>query len=73
MLIKVKIQTFRESGKYYDEWEHEIEVNDPIAWYDVLDKIKTEKALNKLPQSNMIYMVSESLCGKYGFPHLILK
>ena len=71
MEIKVKIQTFKESGKYYDEWEYKYNIDNPIAWYDLIDKIKEEKTLGNLPQSNMIYVVSESLCGNYGFPHII--
>ena len=71
MKVKVKIQTFKESGKYYDEWEHKVEDDNPIAWYKVIDRINVAKSLNKLPQSGMTYVVSESLCGKYGFPHII--
>jgi len=71
MKLKVKVQTFKDSGKFYDEWEHEVITDNPIAWYEVIEDIRELKEKGKLPQSNMTYVVSESLCGNYGFPQMI--
>lgn len=69
--VKVKIQTFKESGKFYDEWYKEFEIENPIAWYELIKKIKKLKKDKILPQSDLIYVVSEDLCGNFGFPHMI--
>lgn len=67
---KVKIMTFKDSGKWYDTFEVEYE-NNPKNWYDVIDEITHKKKQGLLPQSSFKYVLLVSDEDKYGFPHMI--
>lgn len=67
--IKVKIQTFKPSGKYYSEDAVEVECTD--QWYYILESVRELKALGKGPQPGMIWLPSPVEPRNDDFPVLI--
>ena len=39
---KIKVTTFKESGKYYDEWTLEVRTNKD-TWYDIIEAVRNHK------------------------------
>ena len=69
MKIIVLYKEFKPSGKWTYDKELEIEVEIPLNWYDIVDIIKNKYIDSIL--KGYSYLLVESKCGEYGFPHLI--
>ena len=69
MKIIVLYKEFKPSGKWTYNKELQIELEDSLNWYDVVDIIKNKHIDNI--KKGYSYLLVESKCGEYGFPHLI--
>lgn len=54
----IKINTFKESGKYYDEWTLEVNT-DKNTWYDIIEAVRRHKqSTSPVPlQSDMDWLI----------------
>jgi len=54
--ITVKITTFKESGKYYDEWTLTTTV-EKDTWYEIIRAVKLSKNGHVAPQRQMDWLI----------------
>ena len=71
MKITVLYKEFKPSGKWTYDKELDIDLENPNEWYSIVNIIKN-KHIDYI-NDGYSYVVMESKCGNYGFPHLIKK
>lgn len=54
--VNVKVMTFKESGKYYDEWEIEVEIPKD-TWYEIIKAVKEYKQSDEAIQKDMLWLI----------------
>ena len=67
--IIVLYKEFKPSGKWTYDKELEVHLENPNDWDDIINIIKEKHRENI--KDGYSYLIMESKCGKYGYPHLI--
>lgn len=69
MKITVIYKEFKPSGKWTYDKELDIDIDDPNNWHEVIRIIRFNHLKNI--EDGYYYVLIESKCGNYGYPHLI--
>ena len=55
MKHKITVTTFKESGKYYDEWV--LTLNSEDTWYEIIKAVRGAKIGHIAPQRQMDWLI----------------